>query len=277
MGHIMLSFDIETTGLDPFDGYVTVVCTHDANGTSTAYHLCKPVPNTPNEHAEHCSCTKEQVSQGPGQHRCRPCQDWHGSNLDALFDALDNAPVLCGYNAIKFDIPYLQAHFAIPSDRVGAWVAKCVDVFFFVSEVLETMCSLNRMCMLNSMANGKSSSGKEAVCMAHEGRWDELKRYCIQDAVITRELTSMQRIRAPAFGNSGGIVCIEWGEDASWSVVSENGNDKKHNERVVMKTVITKGMKKAAKKRSRFGTGDGSPIESLHEGVLSEGVKGLFD
>jgi hypothetical protein len=268
----MLSFDIETTGLDPFDGYVTVVCTHDANGTSTAYHLCKPVSD------EHCSCTREHVSQGPGQHRCRPCQDWHANNLDTLFEALDNAPVLCGYNAIKFDIPYLQAHFAIPSYRVGAWVAKCVDVFFFVSEVLETMCSLNRMCMLNGMANGKTSSGKEAVSMAHEGRWDELERYCIQDAVITRELTSMRRIRAPAFGNSGGIVCIEWEDgDASWSVVSENGTNKKRDGGVVVKTVMTKGMKRAVKKRSRFGTGDGSPIESLSEGVFSESVKGLFD
>ena len=234
--HDMLAFDIETTGLNPLECYVTVVCTYDENKESRVYHLCKPCCGGGDENAggKECSCTPAQVKLGPGEHRCIPCREWHADNLYRLFAALDDAPVLCGYNAIKFDISFLQTRFGVPSERAGAWAAKCVDIFFFVSEVLETYCSLDRVCGMNGVA-GKISSGKEAVSMAHEGQWDKLEKYCTMDAIITMDLTMKRSIRVPAFGNSGEVVSIVWvqsestneGEDAwHWSVESGKQNSR---------------------------------------------------
>lgn len=82
---------------------------------------------------------------------------------------------------------------------------------------------------MNGWTSGKSSSGKEAIVMAHEGRlvffacmqhrpghrknpltqctirWDELESYCSRDAALTRELTLLQSIRVPAFGNTSTV------------------------------------------------------------------------
>lgn len=44
--------------------------------------------------------------------------------------------------------------------------------------------SLNTLCKRLGMPT-KTASGKEAVYMAEQGRWDELEQYCRQDTVLT--------------------------------------------------------------------------------------------
>lgn len=120
----MLCFDIETTGLDWKTSFATVACTYDGV-SSKAYHFHKPCSSPGPQHPNACSCTRAQAKLGcsyvPGG-RCAACTDWHTRNLEALFTALDAAPVLCGFNAVGFDIPYLQRRYGVDGDRAGRYV-----------------------------------------------------------------------------------------------------------------------------------------------------------
>ena len=51
------------------------------------------------------------------------------ANAQTLLKLLDEAPVLAGFNAVCFDLPFIGRSLRIKQQRVDAWVAKCVDPF----------------------------------------------------------------------------------------------------------------------------------------------------
>lgn len=214
-GMKVLSFDIETkplnefdrnprAGLDPDLSEVTVACTYDGT-ESVVYHFCKP--------AKLCTC-RRRTNRRP---KCVACTSFHTENIKALFAAMDAADRLCGYNCIRFDIAFLQRKFMVDNDRVARWVYKCTDLFFFISEVLDTYCKLDRLLRKNGLQT-KSGSGKEAITMAFAGRWDDLAAYCSMDAALTYQLTMMPRICVPAYGNTTTVVV----DTLMWDVLPDH-------------------------------------------------------
>lgn len=194
-----LTFDIETMGLDATKCRPTVACTYDGE-TTTVYHLLKP--------ADGCACPPALQRHTPDSQLCTHCTKWHAANAAALFAALDSSPHLCGYNCIRFDIPFLQQRYALDSARVGRWVAKCVDLFFFVCHVLDVYCKLQRLLEMNGMQS-KSASGQSAIAMAECGQWDRLASYCSDDVRLTHHLTAADSIRVPALRNTASM-CVRW-------------------------------------------------------------------
>ena len=90
----MLAFDIETTGLDAETCEVTCACAYD------------------------------------------PCLGVERSFLFALGDSpdefmglLDEAPLLCAFNGVRFDIPFMCRRWGVSDERAGRWVAKLLDPF----------------------------------------------------------------------------------------------------------------------------------------------------
>lgn len=214
-----LSFDIETTGLSCLTSYATVACTHDGE-VAQCYHLCRPARELG------CTCTPRQADGPPGQGRCNTCREYHSKNAGLLFEALDRADFLCGFNCVRFDIPFLQGRFHIDPARAGRWAAKSVDLFHFASEALGSFFSLDTALRMNGM-EAKSGSGALAVQMARRGEWDRLEEYCKRDALLTRQLTLLPRIRVP--GPKLGpptVLCVEWkgrGDGAQAWVVTQEG------------------------------------------------------
>lgn len=225
----ILSFDIETEGLDARTCSCTVVCTYDGK-KGNVYHLQKPATN--------CTCLPPLTPKNVHHHlQCEACSEWHQSNAAALFSAMDRADWLCGFNCIKFDIPFLQARFSIEDERVKMWTRKTLDIFLFVSEVLQTPCQLKRMLAMNGMPS-KSGSGKEAIVMAHKGEWNKLASYCMDDARLTHNLTTMPEILVPAYNNTT-TVRVHLTANHCWKIVEKpnefsggGGNhDKGHRKR----------------------------------------------
>ena len=94
----MLVFDIETTGLDPRDSKVTVVCTQDfESGEKRAY-----------EFARYPEATEDLKRQ--------------------MVEAFDEAKSLSAFNGVRFDLPFLQQALCLPSDTVLKWVCKTNDI-----------------------------------------------------------------------------------------------------------------------------------------------------
>jgi hypothetical protein len=147
----VMAFDIETTGLSGSDS-ITCVSAYDPDGG-----------------VSYCSSTP------------------YGSRLDEFLKLLDDAPLLCAFNGVRFDIPFIARRWGVPKEQVGRWVMKLVDPFEISKLALGKTFSLNALLAANGMES-KTGSGMEAVKMARQGRWAELEEYCMSDTVKTHAL-----------------------------------------------------------------------------------------
>ena len=155
----VMSFDIETTGLDPQVCSVTCAC---------AYAPEAGLKET-----------------------------FFGPDIPKLLDLMDRAHTLCAFNGARFDIPFLQTRceiecslvgvgpqargrrYGIDDRRVGLWVLKLLDVYEGTHKAFGGAFPLNRLLQANGMES-KTGTGGEAIELARAGRWEELGEYCMQ-------------------------------------------------------------------------------------------------
>jgi len=160
----MLSFDIETTGLNKNRDRITCACAHDPEKDINAKFIFPP--------------------------------DGSGDDPEEFMRLLDEAPVLCAFNGVYFDVPFICAHWGVGTARSGPWMRKLVDVFHMCKQGINQTFSLNVLLAANDLGS-KNGSGGDAITLAREGRWDELTTYCLYDCVKTREVTVLPRIILP--------------------------------------------------------------------------------
>jgi hypothetical protein len=147
----VLAFDIETTGLDPERCMVTCICAYDPERGIERSFVFDVGDSEPEEE---------------------------------FLAMMDDAPLLCAFNGVRFDLPFLARRWGIPDERVGGWVRKMVDPFEACKLALNRTFSLNKLLVANGLPV-KTGSGLEAVRMAHEKRWGELAEYCMHDTKMT--------------------------------------------------------------------------------------------
>ena len=169
----MLAFDIETTGLDGSKHLVTVVSTED-------YH------------------TGERISYEFDRVRKQEPQNLEKLRED-LVQAFNAATSLCAFNGIRFDIPFLRKALRIDHDTVNAWIFKTTDILeacrlgqFGPKHTF----GLNLLCEHNGIKM-KTSSGLEAIRMAHNNQWDRLRDYCVEDVRILCDLYRKKLLKNP--------------------------------------------------------------------------------
>lgn len=168
MSNYMLSFDIETTGLDPRRDRITCVSiyTEGVEGKSRSFLF---VGQTAEDEAR---------------------------NRRELLDELDAAPKICCFNGVQFDIPFLQFQLRVHPDRVALWLLKTVDLFHKHKTLQGRTFSLDSALLANGLTT-KTSNGKEAIAMAAQGRYEELKDYCMTDTVLTYRLSTLPYFKVP--------------------------------------------------------------------------------
>ena len=145
----VLAFDIETTGLDAETCEVTCACAYDPDrGVERSFLFAL------------------------------------GDSSDEFMRLLDEAPLLCAFNGVRFDIPFMAKKWKVPDERAGSWVRKMVDPFEACKLALGQTFSLNRLLDANWL-QAKTGSGLDAVNMARDGKWGELAEYCMHDTKMT--------------------------------------------------------------------------------------------
>lgn len=102
--------------------------------------------------------------------------------LPKLWPIIELADTLIGYNSDSFDIPLLNKYY--PGDLTKI---RSIDLMVEVQQVL------GRRLRLQSIAEatlkvGKSGNGLDSVRWWNEGLHDKVRKYCIQDVKITRDL-----------------------------------------------------------------------------------------
>jgi DNA polymerase III epsilon subunit-like protein len=169
----MLAFDIETTGLSPTNSVVTVVCTE-------------------------CFFTGERIAYEFARVRKQEPQNMQ-QLVREMTDAFNRASSLCAFNGVRFDIPFLHKAFGLPDAVVAGWLVKTTDILeacrLQIFGARHTF-KLDLLCEHNGVPM-KSSTGLQAIAMAHEQRWEDLRVYCADDVRILCNLYRKKRLTNP--------------------------------------------------------------------------------
>lgn len=102
--------------------------------------------------------------------------------LSKSFPILEKASYIVGYNSNGFDLPVLQAYY--PGDILR------LSKFDLLEDVRN---NIGRRLALNDLASAtlgkkKTGHGLMAIDYYKEGKIAELKKYCLDDVMITKEL-----------------------------------------------------------------------------------------
>ena len=103
-------------------------------------------------------------------------------NLSSVFPLLENASYIIGYNIASFDLPVLQPYY--PGN------VEDLTLFDILDDIRE---KIGRRIGLNDVASAtlgekKTGHGLMAIDYYKEGKWDELKKYCMDDVMVTKRL-----------------------------------------------------------------------------------------
>lgn len=137
-------------------------------------------------------------------------------DITRLFPILENASYIIGYNISGFDIPVLQGYY--PGD---------VNNFSQFDLMEDIRLKIGRRIGLNDVAAAtlniaKSGHGLMAIDYYKEGKWDELKKYCMDDVIITKDVFEYGIDKGHVlYKNETGVVTVP----VDWKKYKEeNGN-----------------------------------------------------
>lgn len=102
--------------------------------------------------------------------------------LPRLWSLIEKADVLIGFNSDHFDIPLLNKYY--PGDL---YAIKSIDMMAAVKQALGRRLGLNNIAQA-TLGIKKSADGLQAYQWWKEGKVDEIKKYCIQDVKVTKDL-----------------------------------------------------------------------------------------
>ncbi len=102
--------------------------------------------------------------------------------LNRLFPILEAASYIIGYNVINFDISVLQAYYPGKVEVFPAF-----DILDDIKEKIGRRISLNEV-IGATLGKKKTGHGLQAIDLYNEGKIEELKKYCLDDVMFTKEL-----------------------------------------------------------------------------------------
>ena len=174
----ILVFDTETTGIDPAsDRIVELGAAYFQGGQRREHrrmrvHPGRPIP--PEASAIHGICDHHvQASPSFAEVGARFIKHLDGSALDGA------PPVLCGYNAVRYDAPLVNAELARCGHGARVDEARVIDPFFFVawhlrglrSRKLTSVCEHYGVILAHahSAAADALATGEVLLCMVRAG------------------------------------------------------------------------------------------------------------
>lgn len=104
------------------------------------------------------------------------------AELGKFAERLSEKPLLVGFNSKKFDTPILKKY--IPFDLKNV---PQLDIMEELQKVLGHRVSLDSVAQA-TLGAAKSGSGLDAIRFFREGKMEELKKYCLDDVKITRDI-----------------------------------------------------------------------------------------
>jgi len=135
--------------------------------------------------------------------------------LPKLWPRIEQADVLIGYNSDHFDIPLLNKYY--PGDLTKI---KSVDLLVEVKRVLGRRLRLDSVAEATLGVN-KSGHGLEATQWWKEGKEDLVRKYCLDDVKITKEIYDYAlKHKELKYKNFGEVKTIKL-DTKEWEIIKE--------------------------------------------------------
>lgn len=103
-------------------------------------------------------------------------------DFPALGEILKNADLIIGFNILNFDLPILQKYFPFDLSKIPA-----LDIMDEIVKGAGHRVSLDDLASI-TLGNKKSADGLKAVEFWRNGQLEELKNYCLDDVILTRDI-----------------------------------------------------------------------------------------
>lgn len=104
------------------------------------------------------------------------------SEMMALEKRLETAELIIGFNILGFDMPVLAPYLFKPIDQYPV-----LDLLTDVEKARGHRASLDSIAA-PTLDEKKSGDGTKALTLFKEGKWQELKDYCLQDVKLTKDI-----------------------------------------------------------------------------------------
>ncbi len=102
--------------------------------------------------------------------------------LPNLWPLLERADILIGYNSDHFDIPILNKYYSGDLTRIHS-----IDLLSEIRNVLGRRIKLDSVAKA-TLGTRKSGSGLDAVRWWAEGKIEKVRKYCLNDVKITKDI-----------------------------------------------------------------------------------------
>lgn len=130
--------------------------------------------------------------------------------LPELWPIIERADLLIGYNSDHFDIPILNKYYAGDLTKI-----RSLDLLAEIKKVLGRRLKLDSIARA-TLGKKKSGHGLDAVTWWAEGKVAKVKKYCLNDVKLTKEIYDFarthNRLRYDDFGQKRDIPL----DAASW-------------------------------------------------------------
>lgn len=99
-----------------------------------------------------------------------------------MFKIFEAADRVVGFNSLDFDLPALSPYYVGDLLRLPN-----LDILQEIEGKIGYRVKLDALAK-ETLGVQKGGSGLDAITYYHEGNWDQLIKYCLQDVLITRDL-----------------------------------------------------------------------------------------
>lgn len=115
------------------------------------------------------------------------------NEMDKLAELFRGAKTIVGFCSNQYDTPVLHNHLQRAGIRdVDLWKMERVDLLEVVQSATGQRISLSRLAEAN-LGVKKDQHGSDAIRLYREGKMEELKKYCLQDVRLTKDLYDIFR------------------------------------------------------------------------------------
>lgn len=114
--------------------------------------------------------------------------------LEKAAELFASSSLLVGFSINRYDIPVLNIHFQrIGRDfGVDLWAKDRLDILEEIEMAVGERVSLDKLSRAN-LGIGKDRKSFEAITLYKNGELEELKKYCLQDVRLTKDLYDLYR------------------------------------------------------------------------------------
>jgi DEAD/DEAH box helicase domain-containing protein len=110
------------------------------------------------------------------------------TEISKLFPVLERADIIVGFNSDGFDLPAISAYYPGDINKLPS-----LDLLSQIKNAAGHRLSLNSVAQ-STLGTQKSGNGLDAIKWYQDGELDKIRRYCMKDVEITRDLFDYGRL-----------------------------------------------------------------------------------